>query len=118
MSESTPLQKGSKNPPPKPHGIKGRIHPIRLFHNVWVEKRRRAGNSCVDHNSSAVSAHHSTARYLFVDGPEVAIEPIEHSLYQLRVLLRHIVWRLQNDVLLIFLRSAERVEQRILRQFQ
>ena len=38
MSESTPLQKGSKNRLPKPHGIKGRICPIRLFHNVWVVK--------------------------------------------------------------------------------
>jgi hypothetical protein len=38
MSESTMLQKGSKNLPRKPHGIKGRIHPIRLFHNVWVKK--------------------------------------------------------------------------------
>jgi hypothetical protein len=40
MSESRMLQKGSKNLPRKPHGIKGRIHPIRLFHNVWVMKQR------------------------------------------------------------------------------
>jgi hypothetical protein len=38
MSESTPLQKDSKNRLPKPHGIKGRIYPIRLFLNVWVKK--------------------------------------------------------------------------------
>ena len=36
------LQKGWKNPPPKPHRIKGRIHPIRLFHNLWVKDIARA----------------------------------------------------------------------------
>ena len=39
MSKSTLLQKGSKNRPRKPHGIKGRIPPIRLFHNLWVKKQ-------------------------------------------------------------------------------
>jgi DNA invertase Pin-like site-specific DNA recombinase len=33
------VTKGMENPPPKPHGIKGWISSIRLFHNVWVIKQ-------------------------------------------------------------------------------
>lgn len=33
---SAVLQKASKNGPPKPHTINGRIAPIRPFHKVWV----------------------------------------------------------------------------------
>ncbi len=43
VSTSRPLQKASKNRPRKPHGINGRISPIRLFHNVWVKKLTDAG---------------------------------------------------------------------------
>jgi hypothetical protein len=50
MSESTMLQKGSKNLPRKPHGIKGRIHPIRLFHNVWVKKQSATPVKTLAHN--------------------------------------------------------------------
>jgi len=35
-SSSLVFQKASKNPPPKPRRIKGRISPIRLFHKVWI----------------------------------------------------------------------------------
>jgi DNA invertase Pin-like site-specific DNA recombinase len=41
-SKSRLLQKGWKNRPPKPHRIKGRIHPIRLLLNLWVEKQGQA----------------------------------------------------------------------------
>jgi hypothetical protein len=34
------FQKASKNPPPKPHKINGRIYPIRLFQKVWAKKQR------------------------------------------------------------------------------
>ena len=46
MNKSRPLQKASKNPP-KPHGIKGRVYPIRLFHNLWVVKQITSPN-CPD----------------------------------------------------------------------
>jgi hypothetical protein len=36
VSKSLPLQKASKNQPPKPQRIKGRITPIRLFQKVWL----------------------------------------------------------------------------------
>jgi len=43
-SKSLLLQKGRKNPWPKPRGIKGRIHPIRLFQNLWVEEQPKLEN--------------------------------------------------------------------------
>jgi hypothetical protein len=44
-SRSRLLQKASKNLPPKPHGIKGRISSIRLFLNLWVPKHLGAGQA-------------------------------------------------------------------------
>ena len=38
-SRSPLSQKPSKNPPPKPHKINGRIHTIRPFQKVWVVKQ-------------------------------------------------------------------------------
>ncbi len=39
------VSKGLKNPPAKPHKIKGRISSIRPFHKVWVKKQRLGGFS-------------------------------------------------------------------------